>query len=91
MESTLAFRGLETLQANSKSSIELTEFASKDYKAMLSLTVKAHKDAKTLKTITILTMFYLPASFAAVSLPMKFMRQLVLINISNYSVWATLQ
>lgn len=34
---------------------------------MVELTKKAQMDARTLKTITILTLIYLPASFVAVS------------------------
>jgi hypothetical protein len=34
---------------------------------MVELTEKAQRDARTLKTITILTLIYLPASFVAVS------------------------
>ncbi|KAL9078394.1 MAG: hypothetical protein Q9157_002689 [Trypethelium eluteriae] len=66
MQSTLAFRGLEALYSSGKASAELTHLAQADNRLMLRLTQEAQRDARTLKTITIVTMVYLPASFASV-------------------------
>ena len=66
MQSILAFRGLETMHANGKVSAELTRLAQVDNQLMLGLTKEAQRDARTLKTITIVTMAYLPGSFVSV-------------------------
>lgn len=48
-------------------SIKIMSLAQSDNQLMVDLTKKAQNDAKTLKTITILTMVFLPASFVSVS------------------------
>jgi hypothetical protein len=67
MQDTIAFKGLQALQTTSGNSMHLAALAQADNKLMLDLASKSHRDAKTLKTITILTMIYLPASFVSVS------------------------
>jgi hypothetical protein len=46
----------------------MAELAKSDNDLMLKMTKKSVADARTLKTITILTLVYLPASFVSVSL-----------------------
>jgi hypothetical protein len=73
MQNIIAFRGLEALKTSSSISSEMARLAQSDNKLMVDLTTKSRKDAQTLKTITILTMVYLPASFVSVSsLPLPF-------------------
>ena len=67
MQNALGLQSLETLRENTKTSTKLTELAQKDNQLMLKLTAEAQRDARTLKTITLLTMAYLPASFVSVS------------------------
>ena len=50
-------------------STEMARLAQSDNKLMIDLTTKSREDAQTLKTITILTMIYLPAAFVSVSGP----------------------
>ena len=45
------------------------ENARYDSDIMLELSKKAHQDGRVLKTITLLTLVYLPATFVAVSTP----------------------
>ena len=47
----------------------MAELAKSDNSLMLKMTKKSVADARTLKTITILTLVYLPASFVSVSCP----------------------
>jgi hypothetical protein len=47
----------------------MAELAKSDNNLMLKMTKKSVADARTLKTITILTLVYLPASFVSVSRP----------------------
>ena len=67
MQNIVAFRGLEALQTGSNMTIRIMSLAQSDNQLMVDLTKKAQNDAKTLKTITILTMVFLPASFVSVS------------------------
>ena len=48
-------------------STEMARLAQSDNKVMLHLAAKSREDAQTLKTITIVTMIYLPAAFVSVS------------------------
>ena len=64
----LSFRMLKALQDNNKQTAELQRLTRDDKKVVSQLTEEASEDAKTLKTITILTLIYLPATFVAVSL-----------------------
>lgn len=57
---------LKALEANSRTTTDISIRAESGNHLMLDLTQKARKDARTLKTITILTLIYLPASFVAV-------------------------
>lgn len=57
---------LKALEANSKTTTDISIRAESGNHLMLCLTQKARKDARTLKTITILSLIYLPASFVAV-------------------------
>ncbi|MCJ1269342.1 hypothetical protein MMC22_009234 [Lobaria immixta] len=56
---------LKALEANSRTTTDISIRAESGNRYMLDLTEKARKDARTLKTITILTLIYLPASFVA--------------------------
>jgi len=67
MQNIVAFRGLDALQTGSNMSIKIMSLAQSDNQLMVDLTKKAQNDAKTLRTITILTMVFLPASFVSVS------------------------
>jgi hypothetical protein len=67
MQDIIAFRGLEALNTSSTNTIEIARLTQSDNELMLDLTRKSQRDARTLKTITILTMIYLPASFVSVS------------------------
>jgi hypothetical protein len=69
MQNIIAFRGLEALKTSSAMSTAMARLAQSDNKLMLDLTAKSRQDARTLKTITILTMIYLPASFVSVRKP----------------------
>lgn len=60
---------LKALEANSRTTTDISIRAESGNRYMLDLTQKARKDARTLKTITILTLIYLPASFVAVGIP----------------------
>jgi hypothetical protein len=66
MQETIAYKGLQALQATSANSIKISELAQQDNQVLLGLAKKSQKDAKTLNTITILGMIYLPASFVSV-------------------------
>lgn len=59
---------LKALEANSQTTTDISIRAESGNHLMLDLTQKARRDARTLKTITILTLIYLPASFVAVSI-----------------------
>jgi hypothetical protein len=74
MQNIIAFRGLEALKTGSTISTEIARLAQSDNKLMLDLTTKSRQDARTLKTITILTMIYLPASFVSVRAPPRSIR-----------------
>jgi hypothetical protein len=62
----MSFRALEALNISSGNSVEMARLAQNGNENMLKLTQKSLREARTLKTITILTMIYLPASFASV-------------------------
>ena len=68
MQNIIAARGLNELQHSSKTTTNIMQLAQMDNKVMIDLGRQAQSDARTLKTITILTMVYLPASFVSVSL-----------------------
>jgi hypothetical protein len=68
MQNIIAFRGLEALKKSGNMSTEIARLAQSDNKLMLEHAEKSQQDARTLKTITILTMIYLPASFVSVSI-----------------------
>jgi Mg2+ and Co2+ transporter CorA len=68
MQNIIAARGLDALQDSSRTTYEIMQLAQSDNKLMLSFSRKAQNDARVLKTITILTMIYLPASFVSVRL-----------------------
>jgi len=57
----------QALQNSSRTTAELTGLAREDAKVNIEIAKKSTQDARTLKTITILTLVYLPASFVAVS------------------------
>lgn len=59
---------LKALEANSRTTADISIRAENGNHLMLDLTLKAGKDARTLKNITILTLIYLPASFVAVGI-----------------------
>lgn len=72
MQNIVAFRGLDALQTGSNMTIKIMSLAQSDNQLMVDLTKKAQNDAKTLKTITILTMVFLPASFVSQFLSMGY-------------------
>lgn len=72
MQNIVAFRGLDALQTGSNMTIKIMSLAQSDNQLMVDLTKKAQNDAKTLKTITILTMIFLPASFVSQFLSMGY-------------------
>ncbi|OCL12990.1 hypothetical protein AOQ84DRAFT_385717 [Glonium stellatum] len=74
MQNIVALRGLDALQIGSNMTIKIMSLAQSDNQLMVDLTKKAHKDAKTLKTITILTMIFLPASFVSQFLSMGYIK-----------------
>ncbi|KAK5248158.1 hypothetical protein LTR06_007901 [Exophiala xenobiotica] len=67
MQKIIAFRALAALKTSSSMSTEIARLAQSDNKMMIDLAIKSRDDARTLKTITILTMVYLPAAFVSVS------------------------
>lgn len=58
----------QALQASSRTTTELAGLAREDAKINAIFAKKATLDGRTLKTITILTLIYLPATFVAVSI-----------------------
>lgn len=66
MQNIIAAKGLYALQANGHMTTDIMRLAQSDNKMMLEFSRKAQNDARTLKTITVLTMVYLPASFVSV-------------------------
>jgi hypothetical protein len=67
MSNMLSFRTLSALRDNSEQTAALQRLAREDNNLTSKLTLRASEDAKTLKTITILNLIYLPATFVAVS------------------------
>ncbi|KIW11260.1 hypothetical protein PV08_10560 [Exophiala spinifera] len=67
MQKIIAFRALAALKTSSSMSTEIARLAQSDNKIMVDLATKSRDDAQILKTITILTMIYLPAAFVSVS------------------------
>lgn len=68
----MSFRTLDALRDNSEQTAELQKLTRHENNLMLELTKKARQDTKTLKTITILTLVYLPATFVAVRIWMPY-------------------
>lgn len=67
IENTLSLRAASAAQNSSEMSNKLADIAREDSRLMLKLASKSQRDGRTLKAITILTLVYLPASFASVS------------------------
>jgi Mg2+ and Co2+ transporter CorA len=67
MSSMLSFRTLTALRDNSEQTTALQRLAQEENNLTSKLAKQASEDTKTLKTITILTLIYLPATFVAVS------------------------
>lgn len=67
MSSMLSFRTLTALRDNSEQTAALQTLAREENNLTSKLAQQAGEDTKTLKTITILTLVYLPATFVAVS------------------------
>jgi hypothetical protein len=63
----LDFHAAAATQVSARKSQQMTELAKQDNDLMFELSRKSQADARTLKSITILTLFYLPASFVSVS------------------------
>ncbi|KIW06545.1 uncharacterized protein PV09_02975 [Verruconis gallopava] len=74
MQNIIAARGLYALQHNGQITTGIMRLAQSDNKMMLDFSRKAQNDARTLKTITILTMIYLPASFVSQVLAMGYIK-----------------
>jgi hypothetical protein len=67
MNSIISFRSLDASRVNSGNTAEILQLAQDENKEIINISVAAREDTKTLKTITILTLVYLPASFVSVS------------------------
>ena len=61
------FRCLANLENNSVKMTEITSLSLYESAMMSRVTKRAAKDTKIMKTLTILALVYLPASFVAVS------------------------
>ncbi|OJD40786.1 magnesium transport protein transmembrane region [Diplodia corticola] len=70
--SLISVRALEALHSSGRISTGLMKLAQTDSNRMLDLSKKAHYDSRSLKTITVLTLVYLPASFASQLLSMGY-------------------
>jgi hypothetical protein len=70
VSSILNYHATKATQASNDKAGKMAELAKSDNSLMLKMTKKSVADARTLKTITILTLVYLPASFVSVSCPM---------------------
>lgn len=66
MNSIISFRSLDASRINSGHTAEILQLAQDENKEIMEISVSAREDTKTLKTITILTLVYLPASFVSV-------------------------
>ncbi|KAF2719261.1 hypothetical protein K431DRAFT_314231 [Polychaeton citri CBS 116435] len=72
MQNIMSTRSLATLDESSKTTTELAKLAQEDNKLMLSMAAEGRRDSRTLKTITVLTLAYLPASFVSTLLGMEY-------------------
>jgi Mg2+ and Co2+ transporter CorA len=68
----LDFRCLASLQHNSRIMRDVTSLTRKENALMVQLTKKASRDTDILKTITLLTLIYLPASFVSSMMGMNY-------------------
>ena len=75
MNSIISFRSLDASRINSGHTADILQLAQDENKEIMEISVSAREDTKTLKTITILTLVYLPASFVSVSNMQQFYRQ----------------
>jgi Mg2+ and Co2+ transporter CorA len=64
----LDFNCLEGLQSNGRKMTEMTRLSQRENEMVLQLTQKASRDTDTVKTLTLMALVYLPASFVSVSL-----------------------
>src|SRR5271163_2482377 len=71
VSSILNYHATKATQASNDKAGKMAELAKSDNNLMLKMTKKSVTDARTLKTITILTLVYLPASFVSVSCPRR--------------------
>ena len=55
------------MHENSNVTAQMASLARDDNKIMLELSTEGRRDGRTLKTITVMTLAYLPASFVSVS------------------------
>lgn len=67
MNNIISFRSLDDSRINSGHTAEILQLAQDENKEIMEISISAREDTKTLKTITILTLVYLPASFVSVS------------------------
>lgn len=67
MNNIISFRSLDDSRINSGHTAEILQLAQDENKEIMDISISAREDTKTLKTITILTLVYLPASFVSVS------------------------
>src|ERR1700712_1848875 len=72
MQNIIAARGLYALQESGQATASIMRLAQIDNKRMVRFSRKAQNDARVLRTITVLTMVYLPASFVAQMLSMGY-------------------
>jgi hypothetical protein len=75
MNSLISFRSLDASRIYSGLTADILQLAQDENKEVMKISVSAREDTKTLKTITILTLIYLPASFVSVSNTQQFYRQ----------------
>jgi hypothetical protein len=87
MQNIIAARGLNALQDGSRTTTGIMQLAQEDNKMMLKFSKQAQDDTRILKTITVLTMVYLPASFVAVSQMLSSLPQVLIIFHSKFWTW----
>ncbi|MCJ1461417.1 hypothetical protein MMC07_000014 [Pseudocyphellaria aurata] len=72
MQNLISSRSLQTLYESSNTGAKIAQLAQEDNRIMLALSREGRRDGRTLKTITVLTLAYLPASFVSTLLSMGY-------------------
>ncbi|KAF2739367.1 hypothetical protein EJ04DRAFT_549088 [Polyplosphaeria fusca] len=73
-QSFLDFTCLESVKASSRSMTELQRLSQQEAEILLGLTMKASRDTDILKTLTMLTLIYLPASLVSSMMGMGYIK-----------------